>query len=189
NNDLTSVNLKASAGMYNNFASIPFYTKNNYDNLSNKYNIGWYNAVTKNGTRVEENTNGGNLFLTGNADKVRMLTLPEINKERGQEAQNINSTGTINTEPAPGLFKLNNLLNAGLTGYTYSSDWYWLASPYYSEASRVYCVDFNGLVGSSYSNTFGVRPIVSLGSDISYKVERESENGFSYLVLSEVSAE
>ncbi|MDO5556467.1 MAG: hypothetical protein Q4G09_07775, partial [Clostridia bacterium] len=165
NNDLTSVNLKASAGMYNNFASIPFiYTEINYNNLSNKYNIGWYNAVTKNGTRVEENTNGGNLFLTGNADKVRMLTLPEINKERGQaEAPNINSYGTINTEPAPGLFKLNNLPNAELTGFTYSGNgYYWLASPYSSDASGAPYVYFDGSVYCYSGSTFGVRPVVSL---------------------------
>ncbi|MDO5555462.1 MAG: hypothetical protein Q4G09_02060, partial [Clostridia bacterium] len=144
---------------------IPFiYTEINYNNLSNKYNIGWYNAVTKNGTRVEENTNGGNLFLTGNADKVRMLTLPEINKERGQaEAPNINSYGTINTEPAPGLFKLNNLPNAGLTGFTYSGDgYYWLASPSSSNTYDVHRVYYSGYVYYYYSNAIGVRPVISL---------------------------
>ncbi|MDO5556187.1 MAG: hypothetical protein Q4G09_06170, partial [Clostridia bacterium] len=149
----------------------------------------WYKAVTKEGTSVEENTNGGNLFLTGNADKVRMLTLPEINNTRA-EATTINSTETIETEPAPGLFKLDQLKKiTGLTGYTYNNGGYWLASPYSSGPRSVHYVYYNGYVDSSYNYTYGARPVVFLGSDISYKVERESENGFSYLVLSKDSAE
>ncbi|MDO5555665.1 MAG: DUF6273 domain-containing protein, partial [Clostridia bacterium] len=182
----------AAAGMYNNFASIPFiYTDTNYNNLSNKYNIGYYNAVTKDGTSVEENTNGGNLFLTGNADKVRMLTLPEINNAIGKSAINEwNYTISDSEEPAPGLFKLDQLKKiTGLSGYTYNTGYYWLASPYSSNTRSVRSVYYSGSVGNGNSNTFGVRPAVSLGSDISYKVERESENGFSYLVLSKVSAE
>ncbi|MDO5555496.1 MAG: hypothetical protein Q4G09_02240, partial [Clostridia bacterium] len=105
---ITGANVKASVGMYNNFASIPFiYTVANYNNLSNKYNIGWYKAVThgeNEKTVMTSNKNGGELFLTGDANKVRLLTLPEINNTRA-EATTINSTETIETEPAPGLFK------------------------------------------------------------------------------------
>ncbi|MDO5556125.1 MAG: DUF6273 domain-containing protein, partial [Clostridia bacterium] len=121
----------------------------------------------------------------------RMLTLPEINKERGQtEAQVIHTGAVITTEPAPGLFRLNNLPAAGLTGYTYNTgDWYWLASPYSSNANSVPNVNCYGSVYYDANISYGVRPAVSLGSDIHYNVERESENGFSYLVLSKVSAE
>ncbi|MDO5556503.1 MAG: hypothetical protein Q4G09_07960, partial [Clostridia bacterium] len=162
-----------------------------YDNLSNKYNIGWYNAVTKGGTAVTENTNGGNLFLTGNADKVRMLTLPEINNAIEKSAINASGYTILNSEePAPGLFILNKLPDAGLTGFTYSgNDYYWLASPYSGSAYNVHYVSYNGDVDDYNSVTRGARPVVSLGSDISYKVELQSENEFSYLVLSKVSAE
>ncbi|MDO5556395.1 MAG: DUF6273 domain-containing protein, partial [Clostridia bacterium] len=165
---LTSVNLKASAGMYNNFASIPFiYTETNYTAITpaeGQYNIGWYKAVTKGGTEVTENTNGGNLFLMGDANKVRLLTLPEINDAVGASAINMSGYTISNTsEPASGLFKLNNLSNAGLTNYTYSSgDYYWLASPYSGSSSDVHVVYYNGSVASTVSNTYGVRPIVSL---------------------------
>ncbi|MDO5555913.1 MAG: hypothetical protein Q4G09_04570, partial [Clostridia bacterium] len=98
------------------------------------------------------------------ADKVRMLTLPEINKERGQtEAQDIETAGIITTEPADGLFILNKLPDAGLTGFTYSGNgYYWLASPYSSDASTVYDVYYNGIVSCDASLTYGARPIVSL---------------------------
>ncbi|MDO5556058.1 MAG: hypothetical protein Q4G09_05405, partial [Clostridia bacterium] len=193
-NNLTYSNLKASAGMYNNFASIPFYTESNYTAITpaeGKYNIGWYNAVTKDGTSVEENTNGGNLFLTGNADKVRMLTLPEINDAVGSSDINSwNYTISDSAEPAPGLFILNKLPDAGLADYTYSSTgWYWLASPYSSNTGNVHYVAYNGDVNSNSGNTHGGRPIVSLGSDIRYSVQEVHEGDFTYLELTKVTAE
>ncbi|MDO5556524.1 MAG: DUF6273 domain-containing protein, partial [Clostridia bacterium] len=154
-------------GMYNNFASIPFiYTETNYyNNLSDKYNIGWYNAVTKGGTAVTENTNGGNLFLTGNADKVRMLTLPEINNAIEKSAINASGYTILNSEePAPGLFRLDQLKNiTGLEDYDYSSNgYYWLASPYSSGTGNVRSVSYSGYVYYYNNDIRGVRPIISL---------------------------
>ncbi|MDO5555692.1 MAG: DUF6273 domain-containing protein, partial [Clostridia bacterium] len=109
--------------------------------------------------------NGGNLFLTGNADKVRMLTVPEINKERGQaEAPDINSYGTIATEPADGLFRLDQLETIpGLESYEYSSSGlYWLGSPARSNASHLYYVSYDGVVRGYNNYNIGVRPVVSL---------------------------
>ncbi|MDO5557784.1 MAG: hypothetical protein Q4G05_06085 [Clostridia bacterium] len=182
NNDLTSVNLKASAGMYNKFGGIEF-TKGNTSSGQTGYT-----AITTGGTSMTGTKTGGELFLTGNANKVRLLTLPEINNAIGKSAINEwNYTISDSEEPAPGLFKLDQL--TGLTGYTYNDGYYWLASPYSSSSSGVHGVNCYGCVSNNYNISRGARPVVSLGSDIRYSVEEKSDNGFSYLVLSKVSAE
>ena len=153
----TGNNVKATAGMYYNFENIPFYTESNYNAItttSGKYNLGWYRSIKKNGTEATANTNGS-VFLTSNDYSVRMLTLPKINNDRSSvDGITITSTTQISSEhePAKGLYRLEQLSSV-LSGYTYSSGLYWLASPRVSNSFSVYCVRCNDDVNYSGSNT------------------------------------
>lgn len=152
--------------MYNNFESIKFV----YGESNRKANAGYYRSIKNVNTTYENNTtaSGEQLFkINGVAEKVRTLTLPEINKGVGRTDID-NTANLINSPEDPrGLFILNRLRNApGIDSIDYSTDSdYWLASPepfavhqYYIELIRsdgVFSYD-----GGSYCR--GIRPVIKL---------------------------
>ena len=168
----TYYSLQASAGMYENFGNIKFA----YGASNREKSLGWFTEITSNGitynsTNTTETT-GSNLFIpTGVNAKVRLLTLPEMNKMLGRT--DIDSTTTM-TDPtgADGLFVLQNIQNiTGMSSNTYDTGSYWLASPSPGayDNDGVCKVNYDGYVGRSADtlNGFcGVRPVVSLESNI-----------------------
>ena len=149
-------NMYAASGLRYNFEKIKF-----TQGTTSSGNEGYY-------TKVNGKTSG-NLseteFLTGGAEEVHNLTLAELNEARESNLENIGSV-SIN-DRATGLFYLR-----GLNKYNYNSSsdpYYWLASPdtYHTDALRI--VDYYGSIYSTYNNTSGVRPVVSLPS--SFQVE------------------
>ena len=160
--------LRAAAGLYYNFGDINFA----YGTSSAK-NKGYFTEITSNGTTYNSentaDTTGRNLFIPAGVNaSVRLLTLPEMNKMLGRT--DIDST-TQMTDPtgADGLFVLQNVKNiTAMSAFDYSAGCYWLASPYpnaknYNSVSYVL---YSGIVNGISSYGYGVRPVVTLSSDI-----------------------
>lgn len=184
----TAKNRYPSAGMYYNLKDIPFYAESDYNAIeasSDKYNIGWYRSITKGTETLTGNKVGSDIFITSPGNSVRMLTLPEINSYAGMGISADGYTLSSTQEPAVGLYILQNIKNiTGLSGNSYSSGFYWLASPSVVSSNNVHVVYSDGHVGGYYG-TSGVRPAVSLGSGVHYTVEIEtdSETGMDYYTL------
>ncbi|MDO5555442.1 MAG: hypothetical protein Q4G09_01940 [Clostridia bacterium] len=164
NNSTTSANVKASAGMYNKCESISF-----LKDTTPADNQGEYTNITKAGTAMSGTKTGGVLFKTGYANKVRMLTLSEMNKAVGASAINlwqytIGQNNTSIRDPAPGLFRIGQLcMIAEFDTYEYSNTgYYWLASPCSDNANFIHNVSYSGYVNGNYGVTRGVRPVISL---------------------------
>ena len=165
----TYYGLQASAGMYYNFGDIKFA----YGTSSRGNSLGYFTEITSNGTTYNSTntteTTGSNLFIpTGVNAKVRLLTLPEMNKMLGRT--DIDSTTTM-TDPtgADGLFVLQNIKNiTGMSSNTYNTGVYWLASPYPNASNYDYVcsVDCSGGVCFLNYSRGVVRPVVSLESNI-----------------------
>ncbi len=160
--------LQAAAGMYKNLKDIVF--RYGTEGGSN-YNQGFYKAITNSGTTYNSTdttstTSGANLFKVGNVG-VRMLTLPEVNAARSASKTSTSSIST--SQDKIGLYRLDQLKNvSGMEQYNYSNTgYYWVASPYPSGSSSnfVCYVRYGGDVYGNSSN-YGVRPVVSLGSNI-----------------------
>ena len=163
--------LQAAAGLYYNFKDIKFA----YGAHPRGNNLGYFTEITSNGiTYNSENTTettGANLFIpTGVNASVRLLTLPEMNKMLGRT--DVDSTITM-TDPAgmEGIFVLENLKNlTSMSAYTYNDGYYWLASmqPSVNISWGVCIVYYDGNVGAEGGGYGGVRPVVSLTSDIQF---------------------
>jgi hypothetical protein len=149
----------AAAGLQENFASIPL-TGGATSTTANK---GYYTSINNSTSAV----NGGVFIISGKASEVHNLTLAELNTARGESETSI--TSTLSKDADTGLFYLRGL--AGNYGYTLRTTcYYWLASPGTNTYYNLKYVDSSGNCSYSvYDSTYGVRPVVSLSSDI-YKV-------------------
>ncbi|MBO5413373.1 MAG: hypothetical protein J6A29_03615, partial [Clostridia bacterium] len=184
----TANNTYVSAGMYYNLKDIPFYAESDYNAIetdSDKRNIGWYRSITKGTETLTGNKVGSDIFITSPGNSVRMLTLPEINSYAGKGISEYDYYLSSTQEPAAGLYILQNIKNTGLSENSYSSGYYWLASPDVSNGLFVHYVSYNGSEDSTYRKPYGVRPAVSLGSGVHYTVEIETDSttGMDYYTL------
>ncbi len=184
---------KAAAGMYYNFENIIF--RYGTDKGTN-YNQGYYMKI-KNGNTIYSDTqnlttpNGKDIFKVGNV-KIRMLTLSEINKKlerketSDQTKYDVDCVNTITNRltEEKGIYRLSNLSKI-LTGYTYGSLRYWVASPYPLDYNYT-CLCFiqSDGSGNGYSYTgqgyAGVRPVITLLDD---KVNFDISNDGKYFII------
>jgi len=163
--------LQASAGYYYNLGEMTFTQGTSYD----LHNMGYYTTVKNGDTNYTTGvTLGNNLFKTSQASSVRMLTLPELNKALGRT--DIDSVSRITD--TTGLFQLNQL-NSVLSGKSYSEGFYWLASPRPNNALNVCYMASAGFVYGGLAGSHGVRPVVTLSSDIQL-VEAVNSEGTTY---------
>ena len=170
--------LQVSAGMYYNFEEIEFA----YGAGDRGYNLGYFTSITSNGTTYDINNTtekaGGELFnLYGNNATVRLLTLPELNKAIGR-TDDIDSMSSF--DDSTGLYKLSSISTAGigLDSNTYTSGFYWLASPTSAKTntiSGVCGVRYSGSLSGVTINWYGVRPVVCLSSNV--QLEDTNEDG------------
>ena len=177
--------------MYNNFGDIIFRygtDKGTY------YNQGYYKSI-KNGNTVYNDVqnlitpNGNDIFKVGNV-KIRMLTLSEINKKLGrkessdQAKYDVDCVDSISSSSEKGIYRLNNLSKV-LTGYTYGTIRYWVASPYpldynYTQLCFIHSdgrIDGYNYTGQGYA---GVRPVIMLLDD---KVTFDISNDGKYFII------
>ena len=170
----TYYGLQAAAGLYHNFENIKF----KYSTDTRGANLGFFTAIN-NGTAYSstENTSrevtGGELFnlYQEKGAKVRLLTLPEVNKAIGRTDVDNRSQITIQ-EDAKGLYRLDQLQNTnGMSQYAYNTAYYWLASPALDSGARNYGIcDIwsTGVVSQGYDTILGVRPVVVLPSNTEF---------------------
>ena len=161
-NDSTSnKNIYAASGLMYNFENIVFNYSGTIDNLTTtniSAEYGGYVAISNGGTAVTANnaTTGASLFRVSS---LASGTIPEGGIRSVSLADLTGGTGsdTSFTDKRTGLFTLQNY-----TPDTYSSGYYWLASPRPGDSSSLRRVDSNG--GINYGNgiAFGVRPVVSI---------------------------
>ena len=149
-------NMYAAAGLYYNFGLIKFTQRENPS-----ANEGGYIKV--NGKTSGEIT-GEEFKVEGKAEEVHNLTLAELNKARGNS--DLESLSNVSTSSgATGLFYLMGLGEEfGYTGSLYP--WYLLASPGSYHTGTLHYVNAGGYIGYQNDDTFGVRPVVSLKSNI-----------------------
>ena len=149
-------NMYAAAGLYYNFDLVKF----TLDDNTNVNNEGEYKKI---GNKTSGEITGKEFIIEGKAEEVHNLTLEELNKARG--SSDLESTSSVSTSSgATGLFYLR-----GLNEFGYSSSispYYWLASPYPSNAYNLWYVRIGGIYDYSSYYAYGVRPVVSLKSNI-----------------------
>ncbi len=166
-------NVYAAAGLLNNFKNIVFKVTGTKDTLysnsgdafgsSDTRNYGGYIEIKKNGTKVEasDTTTGEDLFeaniASGTIEEIRSVHLGDIKGSNTKDTE----TGTItsDSDKRPGLFTLQNY-----TPDKHTTGYYWLASPYPSDANYVRSVNYNGNINYSHGNAHGVRPVVSISN-------------------------
>ena len=155
-------NMYAAAGLYYNFGLIKFVQGSNSED-----NVGEYKQI---GDKSGEDISGKEFIVGGVAEEVHNLTLAELNKARG--SSNLESaSGTNGNEGVTGLFYLKGLNNFGYSSSV--SSYYWLASPDSSNRTALWYVHDNGNIYDHGGNKYGLRPVVSLKSNIQItEVER-----------------
>lgn len=148
-------NYFAAAGLFKNFATIPFKT-------SGTYNEGSYKNI--NGKTSGELT--GAEFIATGASEVHNLTLEELNTARGLPESDTANTATRDGDT--GLFYLNGLQNENAKFGYYSSKlpYYWLADSDIHSTYNLSCVYNDGDIINRNTEEYGVRPVVSLESKI-----------------------
>ena len=148
-------NIYAATGLYYNFGLIKFVQGSN-----SEYNVGVYKQI---GTNTSGEISGEEFKVEGVAEEVHNLTLAELNKARGES--DLDSTSSVDTNSgAKGLFYLRGLYEYGYSSSTNSN--YWLAYPNRNHESYVLEVAEHGNFASGHFNTYGVRLVVSLKSNI-----------------------
>lgn len=170
--------LQAAAGLYYNFGDVKF----GYGARSRGKNLGNFTEITNNGTMYNsENTEeitGDKLFIpTGVSARVRLLTLPEMNKLLGRT--DMDSTSSV--EDTTGIFELENIKDLPeMSSFTYGGIEYsmnlgqttLLSSPYPLDDMTFFLVGLDEYGGISYcsntSNNGGVRPLITLLSDVQF---------------------
>ena len=166
NTDSGEPNKYATYGLRYKFESIRFTYQASGTSVGTE-NTGIFRKV---GNTTSETNINLNFKASGvNVVDVHNLTLAELNRATSKasgttRADTAESSGFKDlTGTALGLFNMQDL-----TGYT-QNYYYWLASP--KGRRGVYCVDHGYYaVGSNFSSRFGVRPVVSLPSDINLTV-------------------
>jgi len=169
--------LQASAGFYYNLGEMKFTQgTSNYEK-----NMGYYTTVKNRKTEyTSETITGNDLFKTREDASIRMLTLTELNTLlRRTDIDSINKiTDTT------GLFKLDELTSV-LTGKSYSSGIYWLASPYPGNSKNVCRIGNSGIVDNYNTGgnaICGIRPVICLSSDIKFTQETDSTGLIYYKI-------
>ena len=175
-------NYYAAAGLFKKFISIPL------NGSSSKPNTGYVATTTNNAaaitntdyngltgtteqkTKTNITTPNGSIFLTNKAEEVHNLTIQELNFARGLDSvvnysKNPNSRDAVGTA-GTGLFYLRNL-NA--YGYTSDKGVYWLASPNTDSSNTLRRVNYDGFFSDGSGGYGGLRPVVSLKSNIHIK--------------------
>ncbi len=175
-------NYYAAAGLFKKFISIPLNGSNS------KTNTGYVATTTNNAaaitntdyngltgtteqkTKTNITTPNGSIFLTNKAEEVHNITIQELNFAGGLDSvvdynTNPNSKDAVGTA-GTGLFYLRNL-NA--YGYTSDKGVYWLASPLTDSRLYLRRVSSNGSFSYSFNDNYGLRPVVSLKSNIHIK--------------------
>ena len=163
-------NKYAAYGLRYKFESIPFTYKSSATSASTE-NKGIFRKVgsTTSGTDINLNFRASGIKVVD----VHNLTLAELNRAtnkattpEGTRAETSTSSGFKGLKgTAKGLFNMKDLAN-----YT-QNYYYWLASPGTSSSSGVYAVSYdNGQVYTSSSYYYGVRPVVTLSSDVNLTV-------------------
>ena len=176
--------LQASAGFYYNLGQMTFIQGTEYT-IGNQ---GYYTKI-KNGNKTYSSgeTLGDNLFKARNDAKIRMLTLPELNRALG-ETDIDRCEYEISDEK--GLYQLENISTGTmLNNNKYTTGWYWLASPYSEENnySSVCLVRYYGLVSrGSGGHGLGVRPLITLDSKVQL-VKKTDSTGFVYYEMVNVN--
>ena len=169
--------LQASAGFYYNLGQMTFEQGTSYTTK----NQGYYTKV-KNGnvTYTSGEFIGDKLFKARDDAKVRMLTLPELNKGIGRE--DIDSLDGY--DDTTGLYRLDRIQTCTpLKKNNYYSGLYWIASPlpntgYYSYVCKTY---FNGgsMWGEQDYSEGGVRPVIEISSKVQL-IKKTDDTGFVY---------
>ena len=166
--------LQASAVFYYNLGEMTFIQ----GTTSTSKNIGYYTKVKNGDTEYTTGEKLGNeLFKARNDASIRMLTLTELNTAIGRT--DIDSTDDITD--TTGIYQLTQLKNK-LQGKTYSSSggYCWIASPWPGNCNYVCRFTFGGdLVDEGNSSNYGVRPVITISSDIQLTQETD-ESGFEY---------
>ena len=136
-------------------------------NTETKTAYNYYRCGFKNGGTTLTNINDvKNLFnnnLTaknGETPKVQAMTKADLDKVYDPTETSTTSVGTDVKDA-----KFDNMLAIPSKDQSYYYAYYWLASA--RSSSRLWCVNCNGHVDDSIYNASGVRPVVSLVSNIS----------------------
>ena len=158
-----TTNVDAAKGLQNNFEKITFI---NSSDISTE-NKGCY-------LKINQKTSGdlkGNVFKTGKASKVSNLTLEELNEARKLESLEY-STTTRQKDGDIGLFYMQNLEKEN-SEYKYNGSTavqYCLATPYNLSStfgSLWFVNQGGGITADDKVHVFGVRPVITLNSNIS----------------------
>ena len=173
----TYYGLQASAGFYYNLGEMTFIQAELSDTTANQ---GSYIKVKNGNTTYTSGTQiGNNLFKARSDATIRMLTLPELNKALGRT--DVDSVTTIKNDTT-GIYAIKYIsTGTPLSDKKYSSDRYWLASPYpktgsYYNVSDVHC---DGRINVNISTKLGVRPLVCISSKIQL-IKKIDDTGFVY---------
>lgn len=166
--------LQEAAGLYYNLGDMIF---KKYEPVLLGEHMGGYRKV-KNGktTYTSGDATGNNLFKAREDASIRILTLPELNKAVGRTDIDSMNSFTDTT----GLFQLSKLSNK-LNEKIYSSARYYLASPEPGLASGVCQVESDNLFVSKLSH-YGIRPVISLSSDIQLTKETNLDGLIYYKI-------
>lgn len=156
-------NIYTAAGLYYNFELIKF-TLYDYESVDNE---GEYKKI---GNKTSGDITGEEFIIEGEAEEVHNLTLKELNQARGESET---STDWVDdNDAATGLFYLKGLGEEfGYAGSVYPN--YWLAFPESVFTLSLGYVYETGTIQTSSYGWKGIRPVVSLKSNIQIKkIER-----------------
>ena len=160
-NSRSDNNMYAAAGLYYNFELINFLQGSNSER-----NEGTYKQILGN---IEGEITGKEFRVEEMTQSVHNLTLEEINEARGKKATDTSNVHSY--DGATGLFYLRNLSEYGYD--TSKNPYYWLTSPYNSNIYSLWSVSSGGEIITNDSGRFGVRPVVSIKSNVSIeKIEK-----------------
>lgn len=170
--------LEAAAGLYSKFESIMFsYGTSTSVGVGKGY---LYNITSNNIVYNSKNTvevSGGNLFnLYPSKAKVRILTMPEINKyinrKTGNDIDVDNISKIETTQDVNNIYRLDQLyLEEKMENYTYSvsaeGSW-WVASPYPNSDTELIYINPNGTISKQNNNKRGIRPVICFTSNVEF---------------------
>lgn len=153
--------LRYSAGLYYDFETLPMI----YNNNSSDNNLIMY-IMIKNNNTVYDSTDtttrtAGEIIKTRNDIKIRLITLPEVNKTLNRT--DIDSVTSFND--TTGVLRLDKISSLkGMEEYSYTTGGYVIASPYPSTGFRnhVTWCNYNGMLFEGESFGSGIRPLIIL---------------------------
>ena len=149
----------AAYGLLYNYEKIPLSSTDTSTN-----GMGYYTEIVN---PEATSTTTGKIFKTSKTSKIHEVTIEEVNtalnKVSGTSRSQTSTTSLTAKIDTKALFYLRGLDNYG---YSSSSSYrYWLGSPT-SDASGVRTLQGTGAFSSNTSATYGIRPVITLNSDI-----------------------